>query len=246
MLTSQQIDKFKDTGVLIFSEFFSREEMAVAKAEVELYYNNPTNPVEWWDALAGKPDLRPESPTFPTPKSHQKLAALYATLHDQLDWLGHNQLVLRPKHLTSGWIGARAPHLDFPIGQPIKFLANIAFNLTDVEKHGGAFMYWPGSHIAAWEHFKKHPLDYLSRGERGQDPTFAIIKNTLKNEPVEFLGKAGDLILWDSFLLHSPSINTNNLTRMTVFGRFGPSRAKGEEHFDFNADKWSEWRFNSA
>jgi ectoine hydroxylase-related dioxygenase (phytanoyl-CoA dioxygenase family) len=181
----------------------------------------------------------------PTPNDNPVLASLLRNFHSRDFWAGENELVVRPPQFDATWTGPRLPHCDMPVGRHQCDLVNTLIYLTDVESHGGAFMYWPGSHLAAWDFFQRHPLDYLSQGDRPQDDTFAELASTMEGEPVEFLGEAGDLLLWHSLLLHSASINHRETTRLALFGRWGEPKTPGETHFDFAAGPWSssQWEF---
>jgi predicted RecB family nuclease len=54
--------------------------------------------------------------------------------------------------------------------------------------------------------------------------------------------------VWQSFLMHSGSVNQRQAPRFALFGRWGDPKAPGEEHFDFEAGPWStsHWEFADA
>lgn len=246
MLTAKQIEEFKRKGVLLLRDFFTAGETAQWRLEVSEYFGQPKSPPDWIAAMQSHSHTQFRLHNEPTPSDHPKLAAVFASLNPGITWVGENEIVLRPRHPSAEWSGARAPHIDFPVGRPLRFLAHTALYLSEVQTHGGAFMYWPGSHFTAWQHFARHPLDYLSQGERSQDQTFAIITGMMKAEPIEFVGKAGDLIIWHHLLLHSPSINEEDVTRMALFGRWGMLRSNEEEHFNFSGSMWQYWQFQPS
>ncbi|MEQ9887840.1 phytanoyl-CoA dioxygenase family protein [Pectobacterium zantedeschiae] len=241
MLTEAQILSFKREGVLILHDVFTVADIEAAKRSVLNYFCNPGSASEWFLSLSthsihgciAKPSL--------SPLGHQKLAQIYHALHRQAIWEGEDELIIRPHEAGVPWCGARAPHLDFPINRPLRTLANNVIYLTDVRSQGGAFMYWPGSHRVAWDYFRKYPDDYLAQGESSQDQVFSRILSHIENEPVEFLGKAGDVLIWNSLLLHSASINTREETRIASFGRWG--EVYEGKPYDFSRDIWSYWDF---
>ena len=245
MLTQGQIDTFKRDGALPLRGLFSPAEVAAWRKEIFDYFERPATPEAWREAL-----IRHKSDSFylsddPTPRSHPALRRIYASMHADAQWSGENELVMRAGNEPAAWLGPRAPHLDFPIYAPLRTLANFVMYLSDVEERGGAFMYWPGSHRIAWDYFRRNPSDYLSQGERSQDQTFAILRREMTCEPVEFVGKAGDVLLWHSLMLHSASVNKREQSRYAIFGRWGV--ALGDEPaYDFDADMWDYWRFASA
>lgn len=245
MLTKDQIETFKRDGILILRGLLSPEEVPAWREEVLDYFERPMSADAWRTALT-----RHKSDSFclsndPTPRTHPALTKVYASLHATAQWSGENELVIRPGNEELPWLGPRAPHLDFPMYAPVRTLANNVIYLSEVQEHGGAFMYWPGSHHIAWEYFRRNPDDYLSRGERSQDQTFAILKREMKSHPVEFVGRAGDVLIWHSLIFHSASVNNRNEPRFAIFGRWGVTLCD-EPMYDFNADMWTYWNFDEA
>lgn len=246
MLTEQQIETFKKEGVLIIENFFASEEIAVWKGEVCQYFHQPISDMDWFRALQQYNSSDFEFSNEPSPANHYKMGLLYCCLNNHIKWDGDNDLVLRYPDLEAKWLGARAPHLDFPVYDEIRTLANSVFYLNDVNSYGSPFMYWPGSHLLAWDYFKENPQDYMTQGELSQDNIFEKITSLMTREAIPFTGKAGDLMIWDSMLLHSPSVNKSKETRMAIIGRWGQNlQDPSEKRFDFNMDKWTHWNFNA-
>lgn len=245
MLTPDQIDTFKRDGVLALRGLFPSGKVSAWRDEVFRYFGQPADPAAWRKALTVHKSDSFYLSDDPTPLSDPVLKRIYASLHADAAWHGENELVMRAGNEPAPWLGARAPHLDFPVYAPLRTLANFVLYLSDVEERGGAFMYWPGSHHIAWDYFRRNPADYLSQGERSQDQTFAILTNDMAGEPIEFLGKAGDMMLWNSLLLHSASVNTRPQARYAIFGRWGVA-LDDEPVYDFGADIWDYWRFDPA
>ena len=242
MLRQSQIELFKRDGVLILRGLFSADEVSAWREQILEYYGQPGSPGAWWKALATPRPSRFHLQDDPVPGTHPALKHVYDSLHSSALWAGDNELVIRAGEDDAPWLGARAPHLDFPLHAPVRTLANNVAYLSDVEEQGGAFMYWPGSHQIAWDYFRRHPDDYLSRGERSQDQTFAMLKREMVCDPIEFVGQAGDVLIWHSLLLHSGSVNKRHEARLALFGRWGVTLGE-EPVYDFNADMWSYWRF---
>jgi hypothetical protein len=245
MLTGDQIAAFKRDGVLPLRGLFSRAEVHAWREQVLDYFERPESPQAWLTALQTHGESGFHLSDDPTPHSHSVLKEVYASLHATADWHGENELVTRRGHEQTVWLGARAPHIDFPLYAPLRTLANIVIYLSDVRSHGGAFIYWPGSHRIAWDYFQHNPDDYMSRGERSQDQTFALLKREMIGEPVEFVGGAGDALIWHSFIFHSATVNVLREPRLALFGRWGVPLA-GEPIYDFDADMWTYWNFTGA
>lgn len=245
MLSASQVADFKREGVLVLRSFFSSGEVARWRGEVSDYFGDPVDGDSWRAALRQYKSDSFHASDDPTPATHPALASVYRALHASGAWAGANELVMRAADEPAPWLGARKPHLDFPLFTSVRTLANNAIYLSDVAERGGPFMYWPGSHLRAWDFFKRNPQDYLSRGARGQDATFRELASEMTVDPVAFTGAAGDLLIWHSLLLHSASVNKTSATRYALIGRWGIDRGT-EEIYDFTCDPWDYWDFAPA
>ena len=243
MLTRHQIREFQRTGVLVIRRFYDEDQIARWRREAHEYFGSPPEEADWEAALRSREHMAFRVSGDPTPATSERLRELFASFHPEIRWTGNNELIVRPPQPDTPWLGARSPHIDFPVGLPVRYLANTLTYFTAIEPRGGAFMYWPGSHLVAWRHFMCHPLDYLSRGERSQDQTFELLGRSMPCEPVEFLGEPGDLLIWHHLLFHSPTVNKRETTRLAYFGRWGEPLAADDELFDFSGSAWSHWRF---
>ena len=115
--------------------------------------------------------------------------------------------------------------------------------LEDVETRGGAFIYWPQSHLSTQEYFREFPeqIDGSFRERDDWDErTWAIFSDRSPQGPLEFVGAAGDLILWHAFLCHTGSANVNSRPRQAVFSRWHRSDRE-EMRFDIPEDLWKYW-----
>lgn len=242
MLTAEQIDSFKRDGVLVLRGFFPYQDAARWRREVSQYFEDPTDGDAWRTSLRNHKSDSFHLSDDPTPRVHPAFVRVYRSLHASAQWFGANELVVRAADEEAPWLGARKPHLDFPLYTSVRTLANNVIYLTDVAEHGGAFMYWPGSHHLSWNFFRRNPQDYLSRGERGQDETFAALTREMTREPVEFVGDAGDVLIWHSLTLHSASVNKSGRTRLALIGRWGVDRGD-RPIYDFDRDIWDYWDF---
>jgi hypothetical protein len=245
LLTKDQIDVFKRDGVLTLRGVFSPDEIDSWRREVLAFFDNPKTSGQWRDSLRVRKSHDFRFDPGPTPLDHPAFSAVYGSLHGTLRWTGENELVIRAGDEPAPWLGARAPHLDFPVYAPIRTLANSAIYLSDVRERGGSFMYWPGSHHIAWQYFREYPDDYLAQGCRSQDQVFARIKARMTSPPVEFVGSSGDVMIWHSLIFHSASVNKESEARLAVFGRWGAALAD-EPIYDFDGDMWAYWDFRPA
>ena len=242
MLTKEQIESFKRDGALALRGFFSSAEVERWRAEIFTFFDEPRTAAQWRDALRTHRSNDFRCDPDPTPQAHHALSALYGALNRAMRWVGDNQLVIRAGDEDAPWLGARAPHLDFPVYAPLRTLANNVICLSEVRECGGAFMYWPGSHRVAWDYFREYPEDYLIRGCRSQDEIFGHIRARMTSPPLEFAGAPGDILIWHSLILHSASVNKRPEARLALFGRWGAALS-GEPIYDFGGDMWAYWDF---
>lgn len=245
MLTDTQIADFQRDGVLHLRGVFTDGEVAAWRRQVLDHFGHPADSDDWHAALRTTPQSGFRLDPPPSPASHPRLRAIYAALHRSAAWTGETELLVRPPWEQANWLGARAPHLDFPVATAIRTLANNVLYLADVEPYGGPFMYWPGSHRIAWSYFAETPEDYLAQGTRSQDQVFERILASMTGQPVQFVGAAGDLLIWHALLLHSASVNVTSRPRIAIFGRWGTALVN-ETVYDFHADPWSYWDFAST
>ncbi|AGC78202.1 phytanoyl-CoA dioxygenase PhyH [Nonlabens dokdonensis] len=245
MLTKEQIESFKEDGVLILRNFFPKQEMNTWRNEAHDYHKNPLTSEDWKNAIMNYSGNTFNFKNDAHPAFHNKMKDLYQCFNDQIEWNGENELVARWPEIDAEWLGARTPHLDFPVYDRIRTLANSVFYLNDVTIKGAPLMYWKKSHKVAWEYFKKHPSHYMAQGELSQGQIFEILTDAMDSEPIPFYGKAGDLMIWHSLILHSPSVNLSHDARLAVIGRWGATIKEDEFRFDFSKDIWDKWNLNS-
>lgn len=244
MLSVKQVKTFKRDGVLILPGFFSQEEIACVVDKIHRYFKTPIGAEGWRAAICRTPASNFGSHHLLSPLTSKRMSALYRSLHQEITWVGMDDLVIRPGGQSAG--GVRGPaHLDFPVAHPIRTLANNVVYYTDVSRGGGEFIYWPGSHYLAWDYFSEHPHDYLAQGELSQDQIFEKIYRRLPMSPAHFVGKRGDLLIWHSLLMHAGSYSALPQTRIATIGRWG-IQVQGKNLYNFAMDMWKYWEFSSS
>ena len=78
--------------------------------------------------------------------------------------------------------------------------------LYDVDPGGGSFTFWPGSHHDAHTYFLQHPdqIEGTFRDLPGwEEQGWSIFCGVNTQPPQEFVGQAGDVILWHGWLTHT-------------------------------------------
>ncbi len=97
--------------------------------------------------------------------------------------------------------GQLGPHADYMAAQ----LAAMVF-IDDIPVHCGGFTIWPGSHHLLHPHW-----DTVHGGTMAEErkPGFQAARDEVLRsiQPIEFSGRAGDVVFWHPRVLHSGGIN---------------------------------------
>ena len=112
--------------------------------------------------------------------------------------------------------------------------------MYNVESKGGAFVYWPKSHLSTHEYFLDHPthIDGSFRNKEGWG--WEIFSDRSPEGPCQFTAQAGDVIFWHCFLCHTGSANVRQLPRFGVFARWF-YKEKEKMRYEIPADLWKYW-----
>lgn len=106
-----------------------------------------------------------------------------------------------------------------------------------VQHAGGAFTYWPGSHLPAWKHFREHGwLDDDGRDSFSGKPGLGADVGPGR----EFIGEPGDLLFWHNLLTHSGSHNAGSNVRFGLIARFTRTDVDSVTE-DRDPDPWKYW-----
>ena len=120
------------------------------------------------------------------------------------------------------------------------FMVGATTYLYDVEPHGGSFVYWPESHKSTHTYFLEHQEQV-----NGSFRDLGIVGEFTRrapHEPREFTARAGDILLWHSYMCHTGSHNASHSPRFAVVVRF--SHVRTEEHefrYEIPEDLWKYW-----
>ena len=241
MLTDAQIDHFKTAGFVVLPNFF---EPTLVEAWRDIFWRHV-------GAQADDPDSWPESYVVeglalePVPGSLPQMQAVVQQLGGGMfAGSGGSMLVQWPKP-DQDWQLSAIGHIDGygPGGWSGGFMLGATSYLEDVEKRGGAFIYWPQSHLSTQEYFREFP-EHIDGSFRERDDweerSWGIFSDLSPQGPQEFVGRAGDLILWHCFLCHTGSTNVRPRPRLAVFSRWHRSDRE-EMRYDIPEDLWKYW-----
>ena len=109
--------------------------------------------------------------------------------------------------------------------------------LYDVETRGGGFAYWPKSHLTTHKYFLEDLDQIDGRFQAREGWGWREFSDRAPEEPLEFIGRAGDTIFWHNFLVHTGTINVRSEPRFAMFVRFRHER-QDEIKYDVPADLW--------
>jgi hypothetical protein len=241
LLTDTQIDHFKAEGYVILSGFF-------ATAQIEAWHD-----IFWTHvgARADEPKTWPDSYVIdglaldPVPGGLPPMQAIIEQLSDGMFGGGGGSMLIQWPKPDQDWQLPGNGHIDGygPGGWSGGFMLGATTYLEDVEARGGAFIYWPQSHLSTQEYFREFPeqIDGSFRERDDWDErTWAIFSDRSPQGPLEFVGAAGDLILWHAFLCHTGSANVNSRPRQAVFSRWHRSDRE-QMRYDIPEDLWKYW-----
>ena len=126
--------------------------------------------------------------------------------------------------------GYHTPTNGVPKGVVGSFTLGATVYLGKVEKQGGGFTVWPGSHLIWSEYFRHHDLDSLPGGIAPFDlgPSY------------EFTGAAGDVCFWHHQMSHTAGPNCGHRVRIALISRY---RRKDLDEIKFETpdDMWKYW-----
>ena len=240
MLSSRQIEEFREQGCLILRGFYAPQEIDRWRRQVLDYVGHPADAAGWRSAMAAcKGDSFQPDPDL-SPALNPRLSSVYEALYGTPKWTGRTRLIVRAGRDEAEWRGPRLPHIDIPYNAPVRTLINNVTYLSTVRSRGGAFIYWPGSHRIAWDYFREFPEDFMAEGERTWNQAYEAVTGRMTSDPVEFLGEPGDVLIIHSLTLHSASVNKNDETRVAIFGQWGVETDLPRRH-EFHRDMWDGW-----
>lgn len=244
MLTPSQISFFQQHGYLILPS-------AIAPVVIDVWRRS------FWNAAAVDPHDRDTWRNARPVGEHFKLEHPEAALHrqpvvaDAIDHLGGGRfvgdagppLVYWPSG-AHAWRPTRWGHVDaYPPSFWYPFMIAATAYAFDVEPMGGAFTYWPGSHHSTHRRFLANPE--MIDGKWAREPGFDWggpneFTDLAPHPPREFVARAGDVILWHAFLVHTASMNIRSSPRVGFFSRFC-HREQEAIKYDVPTNLWKYW-----
>jgi hypothetical protein len=242
LLTTDQIQSFKDNAFLVLPGFVDVDQIAAWREQFWSHIGAQAEDSSTWpdNYVIGDFSVNPPLGDLPQMRSivDQLGGGMFAGG-------GGSMLVQWPKTDDSSWSLPANGHIDGygPGGWSGGFMLGATTYLEPVEEQGGGFVYWPQSHHGVHDFFREFPkqLDgsFTDRDD-WEERKWAMFSERTPTEPVEFTGEAGDTILWHCFLCHGGSMNVRSRPRQAVFSRWHRSDRE-EMKYDVPEDLWKYW-----
>ena len=243
-LNEVQITFFKEQGYLILKDFIEPEIVASWRQQL-------------WDHLgasADDPDNWPDQYVVdgytiePPEQALGRLPQMQAVVEQlgggKFTGGGSQVLAIWPNP-EAAWKPADNGHIDGygPNGWSGGFMLGATTYIEDVQPQGGAFSYWPQSHLPTHEFFLKDPskIDGSFRaGPEWEERQWRIFSDATPYGSKEFVARAGSVILWHCFMCHTGSTNVRSTPRFGMFARWHHSDS-ATMRYDIAPDLWKYW-----
>ena len=237
MLTADQIAFFQEHGYLILENFIDSEIIDGWREQIWKHFDSNLNTPETWpnDYVVQNFSF---SPLFGQLPAMQEITKQLGD--GQFTGGGGSPLVKWPNP-EEEWAMPGSGHIDaYGPGGWSPFMLGATTYLYDVEPGGGAFVFWPQSHQSTHKYFLQHPEQIDGSFYDIEDWGWHVLSDLSPEGPREFVGAAGDVVLWHAFLCHTGSGNIRDIPRFGIFARY--SHQKREEiKYEIPENLWKYW-----
>lgn len=241
VLTTEQVAFFKEEGYLILEDIIEIDVIESWRHQFWTYLNAHLEAPDSWPRDKISIDNFRFSEPLPTLGSLPVMQQIAEQLGGgEFIGGGGSPIIKWPSPSANAqWSLPKSGHIDGygPAGWTPFMLGATAY-LYDVKHKGGAFIYWPKSHLTAHKYFRQYP-EHI-------DGTFRDVPgwgwHTLHDgiEPKEFIAPVGTVVLWHSFLSHTGSENARSVPRFGLFGRWRHKRRE-ELRWEISENLWKYW-----
>lgn len=242
-LTVQQINFFKENGYLILPDLIKQDTITQWNKDFNDYFQTDITVAE---SYREGERLRSVEQFCFTPSAAINTQPEVLNIINQLGGGtfqgGKEQLIIHKPNPMGTWSSPKLAHIDLtPPHFNWRFMLGYTAYGAQTKKNGGCFVFWPGSHLRIYNYLKEHPEHYYENKMESLDELNEIYHSLNKEEPVQFEGGPGTVMIWHSFLLHSGSVNCTAVPRIGIFGRWGQLMEEGETRETFE-DIWGGWK----
>lgn len=241
-LSAAQIEHFKTRGYLVLKNFFDTSDLDIWREQIWRALDSSLETPETWPSERGGLDGYEYNPPESTFGLHPKLTGIVDQLGGGDFVLGDGIPIIRWPEPGNPWEMPKSGHIDAYGGRWLPFMFGATMYLYDVDPGGGALIVWSGSHHAAHRYFMEHPSQVDGSFLKEDGFTWDVFCDNPATGGEEFVAKAGDVVLWHSYLTHNGSANVNDSPRIALFTRYD-HRRRQETAFrhEIPEDLWKYW-----
>ena len=244
MLSAEQIQSFKDDGFLIVRSLIEPAFIdAWRRSFWELVEGDPED-VESWRKKPYVAEGFKMNPPEASMNRHPAMVRIIEQLGGgKFEGDGGPPLVHWPSGANT-WSPTPWGHVDaYPPTMWWPFMLAATAYAYDVEPMGGAFTYWPGSHHTTHKKFLAEPETIDGKWAREPGFNWGGPNDFTRVAPRgsrEFVARAGDVIFWHAFLVHTGSANIRSSPRIAFFSRY---RHMDQEaiKYEVPTNLWKYW-----
>ena len=237
MLTTKQVEFFQENGYLILENLIDSQVIDGWREQIWKHFNSSLETPDTWPNNYVVENFG-FSPNFGHLPVMQEIIQQFSG--GEFTGGGGAPLVKWPNP-EGEWSMPGSGHIDaYGPGGWSPFMMGATTYLYDVEPGGGAFVFWPKSHLTTHQYFLKYP-EQVDGSFRDIDGWGWNMFSDLSPEgPREFIGAAGDVVLWHAYLCHTGSGNIRNIPRVGIFARYH-HKNREEIRYEIPNDLWKYW-----
>ena len=239
MLTTKQIVFFQEHGYLILKDLIDPEIINGWRTQVWEHFNSSLETPETWPN-----DYEIQGFNFSPLFGHLPV------LQEITEQLGGGQFftggggspIIKWPNPEEEWAMPNDGHIDAygAVAGWSPFMIGATTYLYDAEPKGGAFIFWPGSHRSTHKYFLRYPDQIDGSFYDIEDWDWHVLSDLSPEGPREFIGAAGDVVLWHAFLCHTGSANMREVPRFGLFARYAHKEQEGIK-YEIPEDLWKYW-----
>ena len=239
--TTQQIQFFKENGYMIIKNMIAPETLETWRKQIWAHFDSSLETPQTWpnDRLIEGFTFDPLDKTFGRlPQVTSVVAQLSGGEFTTTG--GGGPLFTWPSPPGIEWIFPHSSHIDGYGDSWMPFMLGATTYLYDVESRGGGFGYWPRSHLTTHEYFLKDPAQIDGRFQEREGWNWSDFSDRAPEAPREFIGQAGDIMFWHSFVVHGASMNVRSEPRFGMFVRF-QHKQQDSIKYEVPENIWKYW-----
>ena len=247
-LSPQQVQHFKTHGFLVLENLLDQSSLDHWCQQIWRELEASLDQPESWPKIRSGLDGYQYDPPESALVYHPALISIIQQLGGGAFVAGGGVPTIRWPEPEKSWKMPKSGHIDaYGAGGWLPFMVGATAYLYDVESSGGAFTFWPGSHHTAHRYFRQNPAhvdgSFLREEGFSWDTFCDNLCDNLKTGGKEFVARAGDVVLWHSYLTHDGSINVNDSPRIALFARWPHhhQRQSPEFRYEVPEDLWKYW-----